>query len=121
MTSTLVQGIIVPWLTAFALALLPVLGSLLVALLRKRGLDNAWFQIIERAGGVAYTHLLTSGRPVTDRAALAEAVLAGASYIQQRGPGLVEARGLAPGAVADIAGAQLGRLLAVDPTVGPAQ
>ena len=112
-------SIVLPWLTAFVLALLPVLGGMVLALLRKHNLDNAFFQAVARAGGVAYTSLLASGRPVTDRAALASAALAGATYLQQRVPGLVQARGLQPGAVADIAGAELGKLLASDPSLGP--
>ncbi len=121
MTTTLLEGIIVPWLSALALAMLPVLGSLALALLREHNMDNAFFQAVARAGGVTYTALVASGRPVTDRAALASAALAGANYLQQRVPELVQARGLQAGAVADIAGAELGKLLAADPTTGPAK
>ncbi len=119
MTSAFVNAVVVPWLSAFALALLPILGGYAMALLRKRGLDNAFFQAVSRAGGVAYAALLASGRPVTDRAALTAAAVAGASYLETRVPGLVEARGLSPDAMAQIAGAELGKLLAIDPTVAP--
>lgn len=118
MTETLLAAVM-PWLQAFVLALVPVLGAYALSLLRSHGIDNVLTQAIGRAGGVAYTQLLASGKPVTDRNALASAAMAGAAYLQDRVPGIVAAKGLSPGAVADIAGAELGRLLAADPAVGP--
>ena len=117
--SILVQTVVLPWLSAFVLALLALLGGMMLALLRKHGLDNAWFQAIGRAGGVADGALVASRRPAPGRAALGSAARAGAPDQQTRVPELVQARGLQPSAVADIAGAELGKLLAVDPSVGP--
>lgn len=120
MTSGFVQDIVLPWLSAFALALLPVLGGYAVALFRRRGLDGVWVEALRGAAGVAYSSLLTSGRSASDRVALVAAATAGAKYLHERVPGLVAARSLDPKAVADIVGSRLRGLLAVDPTVGPA-
>lgn len=120
-----IHAVALPWLQAFALALIPVLGGLagafVVRELRRRNLDTAWFEAISRAGGVSYAALVASGRPVTDRAALAQAALAGGQYLQDRVLPQVTARALTPEAVAQIAGAEMGKLLAVDPTVVPGQ
>ena len=112
-----------PWVTAFALAFAPILasiiGTLIVQAMHKRNLDTAWFEAIGRAGGVAYNTLLASGKPVTDRAALTAAAMAGAGYLADRVAPQLATRGLTPDAVAQIAGAELGKLLAADPSAGP--
>ena len=122
-TSPFVQTVLVPWLTAFGMAFAPILASLaatfIIRAMHRRNLDTAWFEAISRAGGVAYASLLASGRPVTDRAALATAARAGAGYLADRVAPQVAARALTPEAVAQIAGAELGRLLAIDPTSAP--
>ena len=118
------HNVAVPWLSAFLMAFVPIAGSIagaaVIAELRKRNLDTAWFQAISRAGGVAYSTFVASGKPITDKAALLAAAAAGGAYLRDRVLPQVEARGLTPDAVAQIAGAEMGRLLAVDPTVGPA-
>ena len=111
--------IVLPWINALVLALLALLGRMALAELQKRNLDNKFFQAVARAGGVAYTNLLASGRPVTDKVALLEAAMAGAAYLKERVPSLVAARGLSPVAREQIVGAELGKLLAADPSLGP--
>lgn len=119
MTDTLVSSLVLPWLNAFALALVPVLGGLALALLRKHGINTAWFEAIGRAGGASYMALLASGKPVTDKAALVAAAQVGADYLVARVPSIVASKGLGPDALAQIAGAELGKVLGVDSTAGP--
>ena len=119
MTDTLVHSLVLPWLNALVLALVPVFGGLALALLRKHGIDTAWFEAIGRAGGASYSSLLASGKPVTDRGALVAAAQVGADYLVDRVPAIVASKGLAPDALAQIAGAELGKVLGLDPTQGP--
>lgn len=118
-TSAIVQTIILPWLQAAVLALLPVLGTFVVAILRKRGVDVRWFEAIGRAGGASYAALLASGRPASDPAAIHTATWAGAKYLLERVPDLVAARGHTVETLMQVSGAQLGVLLASDPGVAP--
>lgn len=117
MNSLIVTAVVVPWLQAFAMALVPILFGLGLALLRKHQINTQWYEAIGRAGGAAYNAVLTSGAQLDSKAALAVGAKAGADYLAARVPGIVAARDLDPAALAQIAGAQLGTLLAVDPTV----
>lgn len=117
MNDTLLQGVILPLLNTLILAVLPVLGTMALQALRKRNINTEWFEVIGRGGGVAYASLVASGRPVTDKTAMAKALAEGAAYIVARKPDIVADKGLGQAAVEEIAGAELGRLLAVDPTV----
>ena len=116
MTATLATAAL-PWLAAFLLALAGVLGPLLylrgLAWLQARRIDTTVYQAIGRAGGVAYSALLASGRPASDGAALAAAAAAGGAYLAGKVPDALLARGVAdPKAMAELAGAELGKLLA---------
>jgi len=124
MTSTVfLWSFVIPWLSAFALAFIPIaagiVSTFVIAAMRKRNLDTAWFQAISRAGGEAYGSLLASGKPITDQAALLAAAKAGAEYLQAQVLPQVTARALTPQSLAQIAGAEMKKLFAVDPTVGP--
>ena len=119
-----VLAALLPWLQALALAAVGVVAPLLyvrvLAWLRARAIDTTIYEAIGRAGGRAYSALLASGRPVTDRAAIAAAAAVGGAYLMQTVPGALGAKGVAdPAAMAELAGAELGRLLAADPTVKP--
>ena len=118
---TMLQGIVLPWLSALVLALLPILGKLLLDELRRRNLNAEWYEAISRAGGEAYKALLASGKPVTDKAALLEAAQAGGRYLLIRKSAQVVARGHDPASLAQVAGGLVGSLLASDPTLGPAK
>lgn len=113
------RDFILPLANAVVLALLPILGKLALDELRKRNLDAEWYEAISRAGGEAYKALLASGKPVTDKAALAAAAEAGGRYLLVRKSAQVVARGHDPASLAQVAGAELGTLLASDPTLGP--
>lgn len=121
--SVVLNGFILPWLNAFVIAFVPlaatVLASRAVAYLAQRNINTCWFEAISRAGGEAYKAFLLTGKPITDVAALQLASAAGAAYLAARVPEIVLKRGLDPAALAQIAGAELGKLLAADPTVKP--
>jgi hypothetical protein len=106
-----------PWVQQLFLAVLPVLGAWAVAELRRRSVNATLVAAIERAGGEAYRHLLASGRAPTDPGALAAAARAGSLYLFERVPDALRARGVSAEAAEQIAGAELGRLLATDPSV----
>lgn len=119
--SDALQVFVLPLVNAVVLALLPILGKLALDELRKRNLDNEWYEAIGRAGGEAYKALLASGGSVTDQAALRAAAEAGGRYLLIRKSAQVVARGHDPQSLAQIAGAELGTLLASDPTLGPSK
>lgn len=110
-------SIILPWLQAFAAALIPILGTMALGWMRQRNLNTAMVEAIARAGGEAYRHLASSGRPVTDTRAVTAAAEAGARYLLDRVPDTMRALGVSPEDAAQLAGAELGKLLAVDPSV----
>ena len=111
-----------PWVSAFVLTLagviLPLAYARGLAYLRAKHINTTVYEAIGRAGGVAYTAFLASGRPVTDRAALAAAAAAGGAYLESTVPGALAASGVTdPAKMATIAGAELGKLLALDPSI----
>ena len=115
--------VLLPWLSAFVLAVAGVVVPLAyvrgLAWLKSRSLDTTVYEAIGRAGGVAYRALLTSGQPASNPSALKHAAEAGGSYLLATVPEALAARGVRPEMVATLAGAELGRLLAADPTVAP--
>lgn len=106
-----------PWLQAFATALLPLLGAMALTWLRRRQVNTVVFEAVGRAAGEAYKHIAASGRPVTDPVALAAGINAGGSYLLDRIPDTLRAAGLSPEDAAQIVGAELGKLMAIDPNV----
>lgn len=113
----LIAAALAPWLNALLIAVLPAIGAWAVAELRRRNLNATVVAAMERAGGEAYRHLLASGRPATDPAALAAAARAGALYMLDRVPDAMRARGVTESGAEQAAAAELGRLLAADPSV----
>ena len=118
-----VTTLLLPWLAAAVLAvggvLVPLAYARGLAWLRAHALDTTIYEAIGRAGGVSYRALLASGQPATSPAALQQAAEAGGRYLMARVPEALAARGVAPEAAAELPGAELGRLLAADPTVAP--
>lgn len=114
---------IAPLILSIGVAAIPVVGGVLsplvLAVMRQRNLNTDWYEAVARAGGVAYQNLVSSGRPVTDKTALADAAFAGAHYLLERLPLQSKDRGLEAPDLAQIARAELGRLLALDPGVTP--
>lgn len=110
-------NIVLPWLQTFAAAALPILGALALAWLRRRQINTVVIEAVGRAAGEAYKHIAASGRPVTDPVALAAGINAGGSYLLDRIPDNLRAAGLSPEDAAQIVGAELGKLFAIDPNV----
>jgi len=106
-----------PWLQALAAAAVPMLGALALAWLRRRQINTTVFEAVGRAAGESYRHIAASGRPVTDRVALAAGISADGSYLLDRIPDTLRAAGLSPEDAAQIVGAELGKLLAADPSI----
>ena len=117
----MVNALATPVLSAIALALLGTLGTLAYRLgltyLEAHRIDTRWYEAIGRAGGVVYTSLAASGRPITDKEALARAAMAGAAYLTQRVGDIATLKALTPVDLAQIAAAEAGKLLATDPGV----
>jgi hypothetical protein len=111
-----------PLIISIGVGAIPVVGGIastaILATLRDRNMNTMWFEVVSRAGGLAYQHLVQSGRPL-DKPALTSAAAVGASYILERLPGTVKARNLDTHDLINVAQAELGKLLAQDPTIGP--
>lgn len=114
-----VQTLVLPWVSAFATAIVPVLAGIGLKMLQQRNIDTQWYEAISRAGGVAYNAVLAAKVNPASREGLAIGAAAGADYLLSRKPGIVASKGLDPAALAQIAGAELGKLLAVDVNVQP--
>ena len=95
-------------------ALVPVIGYLL-ALLRTWHINATVLRAVARGAGAAYLSMVESRRGVTS------AVDAGAAYVETRVPDTLRKAGLDSGAVKQLVRGELGKLLAADPTVGPAK
>ena len=113
-----------PVLSAVLLSILAVAVPLAyrkgLAVLEARKIDTTVYEAIGRAGGAAYLAFVASGRPVTDKAALEAAAAVGGRYLQARAADAIATKAgaaVSPGALADMAGAELGKLLAADPSV----
>ena len=97
--------------------LIPAVGYGL-ALLRRWRINDVVLRAIVRGAGAAYVELVQS-KQGTNNAAIEAAVDVGAGYVESRIPATLVKAGLAsPDAVRDAVRAQLGTLLAADPTVG---
>lgn len=114
---------IAPILVSVGVGAIPVVGGVLsagiLAAMRSRNMNTMWFEVVSRAGGMAYQHLVASGAPI-DKASLVTSAAVGAAYILDRMPGTVKAQGLDTHDLIGVTQAELGKLLAQDPTVGPA-
>lgn len=99
-------------------ALVPLIGYGL-ALLRRWRINETVIAAIVRGAGAAYAELVRNREGVTT-SAMEAAVDAGAAYVEQRIPATLAKAGFAStDAVRQAVKAQLGTLLAADPTVGP--
>lgn len=115
----LFSTVIIPWIQAAVMVALPIVFTWGIAVLKKHNRDTRWYEAIGRAGGAAYNALLASGLPFNDPRAQKLAAEAGAQYLITRVPELMAARGRTPADAVQISHAEMGTLLARDPTVGP--
>jgi hypothetical protein len=109
--------LILTWVEAFAAALAPSLFALALVWLRRHQINTRVIEAVGRAAGEAYKQMVQSGGG-TNPASLAAAVTEGRAYLMARIPDTLKAAGLAPDAAAQMVSAELGKLLAIDPTVG---
>jgi hypothetical protein len=111
------SNLILTWTQAFGAALAPSLFALALVWLRQHQINTRVIEAVGRAAGEAYTQMVQSGGGVNS-VSLAAAVAEGRAYLLARIPDTLKAAGLAPEAAAQMVSAELGKLLAVDPTVG---
>jgi hypothetical protein len=110
--------VVLAWIQAFANALVPAMFALALVWLRQHKVNTTVIEAVGRAAGEVYKQIVQSGAPVTDRASLAAAVAEGRDYLQARIPDALKAAGITPEGAAQMVSAELGKLLAIDPTVG---
>jgi hypothetical protein len=115
--TAIVQNLILPWLDAFVTALLPLLFALGLAWLRRHHLNTTFLAILGQAAGTAYQQLAQSGAKITDSVSLHAAIAAGVSYLVANLPRALQAQGITPERAAAMVAAELGRLIALDPTI----
>lgn len=90
----------------------------LLAMLRRWRINDVVLRAIVRGAGAAYLEMVRS-RPAAGHSSIESAVEIGAAYVESRvGATLPKAGFTDPAAVRDAVRAQLGTLLAADPTVG---
>jgi hypothetical protein len=109
---------ILAWFQAFATALVPSLFALALVWLRRHQINTQVIEAVGRAAGEAYRHMVQGGGLGTDPAYWAAAVTQGRAYLFARVPEALTAAGVTPEGAAQMVSAELGKLLAVDPTVG---
>ncbi|MBV9756820.1 MAG: hypothetical protein JO047_07180 [Alphaproteobacteria bacterium] len=109
---------ILAWAQAFATALVPPLFALGLVWLRQHQINTQVIEAVGRAAGEAYRHIVQSGGLGADPGSWAAAVAQGRAYMLARIPDALAAAGVTPEAAAQMVSAELGKLLAVDPTVG---
>jgi hypothetical protein len=115
MAATTIADTLASWI---AMALVPLIAYGL-ALLRRWGINQTVLAAIGRGAGAAYAELLRARDGATP-AAIERAVDAGAEYVERRIPATLGKAGLPnTDSVRDVVRAELGKLLAADPTIGP--
>lgn len=110
-----------PMLQPIALALIPVVlaafGAWARGWLTHRGYRTDVLDALTRGAAAGYADMVTRGARVTDPGALKAAMTVGVEYALNLVPDKMVAVGVTDTAAAHIVGAELGKLLAIDPTV----
>lgn len=110
--------LILTWMQAFAAALVPSLFALALVWLRRHQINTTVIEAVGRAAGEAYKQMVQSGSTAITPISLAAAVAEGRAYLLTHIPETLKAAGLTPETAARMVSAELGKLLAIDPTVG---
>jgi hypothetical protein len=110
--------LILTWTQAFASALAPSLFALALVWLRRHKINTMVIEAVGRAAGEAYKQMVQSGASASNPASLAAAVAEGRDYLLTRIPDTLKAAGLTPEGAAQMVSGELGKLLAIDPSVG---
>lgn len=100
------------WVAVLALAAVAGVGAYLVHV---HILDARWYASIGRAGGIAFQSFAASGKPISDKAAVASAAMAGLQYMKDQMLEQIAKRGLTAEAVQQIVFAELSRLFGQNP------
>lgn len=109
---------IVAWINAFSDALAPPLFALALVWLRQHQINTRVIEAVGRAAGEAYRQMVQTGGTATDPIATAAAVAEGRNYLLARIPDALKSAGITPESAAQMVSAELGKLLAIDPTIG---
>jgi hypothetical protein len=112
------SSIILTWVQAFAAALVPSLLALALVWLRQHQVNTTVIEAVGRAAGAAYKQMVEAGAAHAGSTSLVAAVAEGQAYLSAQIPDMLKAAGLTPEAAARMVSAELGKLLAIDPTIG---
>jgi hypothetical protein len=108
---------ILSWIQAFVSALTPALFALGLLWLRRHQMNTTLAEALGRAAGEAYRQMIQPGGSASRTVSLAAAIAEGRDYLLARIPDTLKAAGITPEAAAQMVSAELGKLLALDPTV----
>ncbi len=114
------SAFILAWIQAFFSALVPALFALALIWLRQHQMNSTVIAAVGRAAGEAYKQIVQVGGSATNSVSLAAAIAEGRDYLLARIPDALKAAGVTPEAAAQMVSAELGKLLALDPTVSVA-
>ncbi len=109
--------VILNWIQAFISALVPALFTLALVWLRQHQVNTTVLAAIGRAAGEAYKQIVQSGGTAGNPICLAAAIAEGREYLMARIPDALKAAGVTPEGAAQLVSAELGKLLALDPTI----
>lgn len=111
------SAIVLNWVQAFAAALVPSLLALGFVWLRQHQVNTRIIEAVGRAAGVAYKQMVEARVAHTGQTSLAAAVAEGQAYLLAHVPDALKAAGLTPEVAAQMVSAELGKLLAIDPSI----
>lgn len=114
MEANAIAGLAWGWLTELAMPWLALAITTALAYARKWKINDTVLKAVARGAGAAYLTMLEERRGT---AGLAQAVDAGAAYVEQRLPATLVKAGLDTDSVRQMVRAELGKMLASDPTV----
>lgn len=114
------SAFILNWMQAFMSALVPALFALALVWLRQHQVNTTVLAAVGRAAGEAYKQILQSGGEASNPVGLAAAIAEGREYLLARIPDALRAAGVTPEGAAQMVSAELGKLLALDPTISVA-
>lgn len=118
------EALLAPLVPFAAAVIAAVLGVVARAVVRHLGLQaNAVLAglvdtAVKRAAGLAYSFMLAEASHIGDQSTHNIAIAKAVGYVTAALPDTLAKLGLTPDSVAAMVSAELGRLLAVDPTVG---
>ena len=112
------SALILTWVQTFATALVPSLFALALLWLRQHQINTRIIQSVGRAAGESYKQMIQPGGDGANKISLAAAISTGRDYLLARVPDALKSAGITPEAAAQLVSAELGKLLAIDPTVG---